>query len=47
MTALLSILAVALVFALSAYFAGRGCGDGCDTCRSCGWFRETDHGHRP
>ena len=41
---ILAILAVAVLFALSALVAGRGCGDGCDACHSCGWFKEKRHG---
>jgi hypothetical protein len=47
MTAILSILAVSALFALSAFVAGRrACrGDDCGAChRGCGWFKEKGHG---
>jgi hypothetical protein len=44
MTALLSILCVSALFALSALVAGRGCGGECGSCRGCGWFKEKGHG---
>jgi len=49
MTALLAILGVSALFALSAFVAGgRSCDHGeCGACRSCGWWKENGHGsHR-
>jgi len=44
-TAILAILGVSALFALSAFVAGRrSCDRGeCGDCRGCGWWKETDH----